>query len=102
MPIYEYSCSECAHNFEEWVKSVCDAEGDSCPCPQCGASSFRKMSHTSFVLKGGGWYVTEYGGKPTREETSSPKESANTDKKASSASETSSTSAKSTTSTPSA
>ena len=31
------------------------------PCPDCGTPSPRVMSHTSFVLKGGGWYVSDYG-----------------------------------------
>ncbi|GAB1255140.1 FmdB family zinc ribbon protein [Desulfovibrio falkowii] len=31
------------------------------PCPKCGAASPRIMSQTSFVLKGGGWYVDDYG-----------------------------------------
>ncbi|MBQ9537198.1 MAG: zinc ribbon domain-containing protein [Desulfovibrionaceae bacterium] len=59
MPIYEYQCPKCQHIFEEWVK-VADAHGME-PCPECGTSSPRLISHTSFVLKGGGWYVTDYG-----------------------------------------
>ncbi|WP_291438633.1 zinc ribbon domain-containing protein [Desulfovibrio sp.] len=59
MPIYEYQCSKCQHRFEEWVKSPSD-QGEE-PCPKCGAASPRIMSQTSFVLKGGGWYVDDYG-----------------------------------------
>ncbi len=59
MPIYEYQCSKCQHQFEEWVKSPSDQGQE--PCPQCGAASPRIMSQTSFVLKGGGWYVDDYG-----------------------------------------
>ncbi|MDR1776341.1 MAG: zinc ribbon domain-containing protein [Desulfovibrio sp.] len=59
MPIYEYFCPVCRKVFEEWTKSVNDDTVE--PCPQCGASSSRVMSHTSFVLKGGGWYVSDYG-----------------------------------------
>lgn len=59
MPIYEYQCPKCQHVFEEWVKAS-DAHGQE-PCPQCGAPSPRIMSQTSFVLKGGGWYVSDYG-----------------------------------------
>ncbi len=61
MPIYEYQCPECAHVFEEWVKSATDENADHHPCPSCQATASRMMSNTSFVLKGGGWYVTEYG-----------------------------------------
>lgn len=59
MPIYEYQCSKCQHRFEEWVKSPSDQGQE--PCPQCAAPSPRIMSQTSFVLKGGGWYVDDYG-----------------------------------------
>jgi putative FmdB family regulatory protein len=59
MPIYEYQCPKCQHTFEEWVKaSECHGQE---PCPKCGEPSPRIMSHTSFVLKGGGWYVSDYG-----------------------------------------
>lgn len=59
MPIYEYQCPKCQHRFEEWVK-LADAHGQE-PCPKCGTPAPRIMSHTSFVLKGGGWYVSDYG-----------------------------------------
>lgn len=59
MPIYEYQCPKCQHTFEEWVK-VSESHRQE-PCPKCGEPSPRIMSHTSFVLKGGGWYVSDYG-----------------------------------------
>ena len=59
MPIYEYQCPKCQHTFEEWVKAS-ESHGQE-PCPKCGEPSPRIMSQTSFVLKGGGWYVSDYG-----------------------------------------
>lgn len=59
MPIYEYRCSRCGRIFEEWAQSFDSPEHES--CPHCGGDAARIMSHTSFVLKGEGWYVTEYG-----------------------------------------
>ncbi|MCR5561919.1 MAG: zinc ribbon domain-containing protein [Desulfovibrio sp.] len=59
MPIYEYQCPKCQRVFEEWCK-VSEAHAEEC-CPDCGTSSPRLISETSFVLKGGGWYVTDYG-----------------------------------------
>ena len=71
MPIYEYQCPKCHSIFEEWVK-VSEAHGQE-PCPDCGTLSPRLISHTSFVLKGGGWYVTDYGyRKGVKDEDSAP------------------------------
>ncbi|MDR2819074.1 MAG: zinc ribbon domain-containing protein [Desulfovibrio sp.] len=71
MPIYEYLCPQCGRTFEEWTKTT-DAAAEE-PCPKCGASSPRVMSQTSFVLKGGGWYVSDYGyRKGVREEGEVP------------------------------
>lgn len=66
MPIYEYACPGCRHTFEEWLKS--DDAAATLPCPQCGEPSPRILSNTSFILKGGGWYVTEYGSHKNAEE----------------------------------
>lgn len=59
MPIYEYQCPACQKVFEEWT-TVSEAHEDK-PCPACGAASPRVLSNTSFVLKGAGWYVSDYG-----------------------------------------
>ena len=63
MPIYEYMCPSCNTTFEEWVRSATDAHSDHCACPNCKAEAQRMMSPSTFILKGGGWYVTEYGAK---------------------------------------
>ncbi len=60
MPIYEYRCDECHQVFEEWCKHVEDGER-SRSCPICKGQAKRLISNTSFALKGGGWYATEYG-----------------------------------------
>ncbi|WP_457571024.1 FmdB family zinc ribbon protein [Desulfovulcanus sp.] len=57
MPIYEYRCNECQQVFEEWQK---DFEEREVPCPICGGSATRLISHSAFILKGSGWYVTDY------------------------------------------
>lgn len=59
MPIYEYLCPACQKVFEDWT-TVAEAHADK-PCPACGAASPRVLSNTSFVLKGAGWYVSDYG-----------------------------------------
>jgi putative FmdB family regulatory protein len=58
MPIYEYRCDGCGHQFEEFQK-ITDAPVRT--CPECGRRKVRRLiSQTSFVLKGDGWYVTDY------------------------------------------
>ncbi|MDE7371024.1 MAG: zinc ribbon domain-containing protein [Desulfovibrio sp.] len=59
MPIYEYQCPKCGNIFEEWAKASESHKEE--PCPQCGTPSPRIISRTSFVLKGDGWYVSDYG-----------------------------------------
>ena len=58
MPIYEYRCADCHQVFEEWLKTF---EETPRTCPVCGGVAGRMVSNTTFMLKGGGWYVTEYG-----------------------------------------
>lgn len=62
MPIYEYRCEDCQQLFEEWCKQVEDDAVEH-SCPICKGRGHRLISNTSFALKGGGWYVTEYGSK---------------------------------------
>ena len=58
MPIYEYACSACGHEFEEWQK-ITDPPVRT--CPKCGKKKVEKLiSHTAFQLKGGGWYSDLY------------------------------------------
>ncbi|WP_285906226.1 FmdB family zinc ribbon protein [Pseudodesulfovibrio pelocollis] len=60
MPIYEYQCTGCDTVFEEWQSGFEERE---MACPECGCPANRLISHTSFQLKGSGWYVTDYAGK---------------------------------------
>ena len=57
MPIYEYHCEKCGHEFEVLQKHF---DVDEMPCESCGAKAKRMISNTTFVLKGTGWYVTDY------------------------------------------
>ncbi|MDD3313137.1 zinc ribbon domain-containing protein [Pseudodesulfovibrio sp.] len=59
MPIYEYQCKECQAVFEDWQSGFEEKEVD---CPRCGGKSKRLISHSSFHLKGGGWFADGYGG----------------------------------------
>lgn len=55
MPLYEYEC-KCGNTFEELQKV--DAEPPD--CPKCNRMAKRKISLTSFELKGSGWYKDGY------------------------------------------
>ena len=59
MPIYEYECPKCGKVFEEWGRAAESHKHENCPA--CETPSPRIMSRTSFVLKGNGWYVSDYG-----------------------------------------
>ena len=61
MPVYEYRCNDCEHEFELIQRITAPARGT---CPSCGSSRVHRLiSLTSFQLKGSGWYVTDYAGK---------------------------------------
>jgi len=65
MPIYEYVCQQCGHDFEEMQK-FSDPPVER--CPECGSlEAQRKVSVSAFHLKGGGWYKDGYGSKSTEE-----------------------------------
>jgi putative FmdB family regulatory protein len=56
MPIYEYRCEKCGV-FEQTQRITAPALDR---CPTCRRKVRRLISNTSFQLKGGGWYVTDY------------------------------------------
>jgi putative FmdB family regulatory protein len=56
MPIYEYKCNKCGV-FEVTQRIT---EKALKKCPTCKGRVERIISNTSFVLKGTGWYVTDY------------------------------------------
>ena len=58
MPIYEYQCQKCQHQFET-IRKISDPP--LVTCPTCGADSLKKLvSKAAFRLKGGGWYETDF------------------------------------------
>ena len=58
MPMYEYECGSCGKRFEA-IQKFSDAPlGE---CRLCGSLDVKKLlSPTAFVLKGSGWYATDY------------------------------------------
>jgi len=57
MPIYEYKCTKCNKQFELNRKITDPLLTE---CKVCGGKLKKLISSTSFILKGSGWYVTDY------------------------------------------
>ena len=76
MPIYEYVCKSCGHEFEE-MQRFSDAPLEQCPSCQEESSVQRKVSKSAFHLKGGGWYKDGYGNSKPDSSDESNKDSKN-------------------------
>ncbi len=67
MPIYEYACDGCGHEFETLQKM---SEEPLKECPACHQMTLRRLvSAAGFQLKGTGWYVTDFRGKGGKKDT---------------------------------
>jgi putative FmdB family regulatory protein len=113
MPIYEYHCPKCG-TFETTQRITDPALKR---CPTCKSKVERMISATSFVLKGSGWYATDYarsgsgkgadssndksGDKPASESTSNGANGSSTGSESSSSSSKASSSEKTASSSPS-
>jgi putative FmdB family regulatory protein len=67
MPIYEYKCNKCG--VFEAMQGI--KESPLKKCPTCNSKVERQMSRGSFILKGSGWYATDYAKKSTPSSTDS-------------------------------
>ena len=57
MPTYEYGCTKCGREFEVRQRI---SEAPLTVCETCGGALKRLLSAAPFILKGEGWYVTDY------------------------------------------
>ena len=58
MPIYEYQCQACGHEFEQLQKV---SEDPIKQCPKCSKEAAQRLvSASGFQLKGTGWYETDF------------------------------------------
>ena len=57
MPIYEYECSKCGRIGEVLQKF---SDKSLKKCKHCSGKLNKLISHSSFHLKGTGWYVTDF------------------------------------------
>jgi putative FmdB family regulatory protein len=88
VPLYEYRCKTCGHQFEK-IQSF--SAPDEKECPKCKGEVERLISAPAFQFKGAGWYVNDYaakGGKPgsgSAESSGDGKPAASSDNKAAAA-----------------
>jgi putative FmdB family regulatory protein len=58
MPLYDYQCPSCFHEFE--LRQSFNADPDAV-CPRCEGVSRRKFHAVPVIYKGSGFYTTDYG-----------------------------------------
>src|SRR5438067_4568170 len=90
MPTYEYECLKCRRVFEVRQRI---SEPALTMCDVCGGEVRRLLSAAPFILKGGGWYVTDYPSESRKQALESEKPAASAEKKSDAASTTASTTA---------
>jgi putative FmdB family regulatory protein len=95
VPTYEYECPKCPRVFEVRQRIT---EPALTTCDRCGGPIHRLLSPAPFILKGGGWYVTDYPSEARKQASKSESSSS----EASASSSTTSAAEKSSTSTPAA
>lgn len=67
MPTYDYKCSSCDNEFEEFQSMTAEPRAK---CPKCGKKAKRMFSPgTGIIFKGAGFYVNDY--KKNKQDTSS-------------------------------
>jgi putative FmdB family regulatory protein len=72
MPTYEYECLKCRRVFEVRQRI---SEPALTMCDVCGGEVRRLLSAAPFILKGGGWYVTDYPSESRKQALQSEKSS---------------------------
>jgi putative FmdB family regulatory protein len=83
VPTYEYQCTECGREFEVRQRI---SESPLTRCEKCGGAVKRLISPASFILKGEGWYVTDYPSESRKKALESEKSSGDSASKKDSAS----------------
>lgn len=89
MPTYEYECSKCLRVFEVRQRIT---ETPLETCDVCGGPVRRLLSAAPFILKGEGWYVTDYPSEARKKATKAESPSSDSSAAAGGTSEKSSTS----------
>ena len=85
MPTYEYECAACHRVFEIRQRI---SEPPLTTCDACGGAVHRLLSAAPFILKGEGWYVTDYPSESRKKAREAEKSSSSSASDSSSKSET--------------
>src|SRR6266446_7620244 len=75
MPIYEYRCLDCGHQFE-LMQKFSDPPAET--CTSCSGTVTKLISRSAFHLKGSGWYMTDYGKNGSNKTSGSSEETKST------------------------
>ena len=59
MPIYEYLCKKCGSQFEV-MQAISAKPLRKCTLDNCNGKVERLVSASGFILKGSGWYSSDY------------------------------------------
>ena len=59
MPIYEYECEKCRTTFEA-MQAISARPLKNCNKSNCKGKVHRLVSASGFILKGSGWYTSDY------------------------------------------
>lgn len=78
MPIYEYRCLKCGHQFEK-LQNITDRPVRR--CEKCGERVTRVFHPVAIHFKGSGFYSTDYGKKGRHSRDDSGEKPAKKDKK---------------------
>ena len=57
MPLYDYKCSNCSHQFD--IRQPFGSESV-LACPECGSDARRQYHSMAIIYKGSGFYTTDY------------------------------------------
>ena len=96
MPTYEYQCQQCRRTFEVRQRIT---EEPLKRCEVCGGPLQRLLSPAPFILKGEGWYVTDYPSEARKKARDAEKSATTTSTGAASGEKSSTSSAKETSTT---
>jgi putative FmdB family regulatory protein len=79
LPLYEYRCKQCGHQFEKIQSFSAPEEKE---CPVCHGEVERLISAPAIQFKGAGWYVNDYAAKGSKSASKSGESGSSSDKPA--------------------